>query len=156
MSKAWPTYPSLPFYTTGLLHEAFGHLFRRCHLRSQQAFARVFDGYGLTPLQYGILELVSRNPGITHRELAEAMVTAPSVVTTAMKALHRDGLLEQEPMSGDARHRHYRLSQAGEDRFVMVEERLHDAEELLVGPLTAGERRKLKHLLRRLAEAPKL
>ncbi|MGF1594463.1 MAG: MarR family winged helix-turn-helix transcriptional regulator [Kiloniellaceae bacterium] len=156
MSKAWPTYPFFPFYTTGLLHDTFGHLFRRCHLRSQQAFTRVFGGYGVTPLQYGILELVSRNPGITHRELAEAMVTAPSVVTTAMKALHRDGLLDLTPLSGDARHRHYRLSKAGENLFVLVQERIFDAEELLVGPLTPAERRSLKRLLRRLAESERL
>ena len=72
---------------TGLLHDAFGHLFRRSHLRSQQAFAKAFDGSELSPLQYGILELVLLNPGITHGELAEGMVTAPSVVTMAMKPL---------------------------------------------------------------------
>ena len=65
---------------SGLLHAAFGHLFRRTHLRSQQAFARAFEGCELSPLQYGILELVQLNPGITHGDLAEAMVTAPSVV----------------------------------------------------------------------------
>src|SRR3546814_12557715 len=83
MSRSGAVKQSPP--TTGRLHEAFGHLFRRCHLRSQQAFARVFDGYGLSPLQYGILELVLLNPGIGHGALAEAMATAPSVVTTAMK-----------------------------------------------------------------------
>src|SRR3546814_19970614 len=77
--------------TTGRLHEAFGHLFRRCHLRSQQAFARVFDGYGLSPLQYGLLELVLLNPGIGHGALTEALATAPSVVTTAMKPLRAAG-----------------------------------------------------------------
>src|SRR3546814_460339 len=74
MSRSGAVKQSPP--TTGRLHEAFGHLFRRCHLRSQQAFARVFDGYGLSPLQYGILELVLLNPGIGHGALAEAMATA--------------------------------------------------------------------------------
>src|SRR3546814_36595 len=97
MSRSGAVKQSPP--TTGRLHEAFGHLFRRCHLRSQQAFARVFDGYGLSPLQYGILELVLLNPGIGHGALAEAMATAPSVVTTAMKPLRAAGhvVLEETP-----------------------------------------------------------
>lgn len=36
---------------TGLLHQAFGHLLRRGHLRNQQAFAKAFDGSDLSPLQ---------------------------------------------------------------------------------------------------------
>src|SRR3546814_9440048 len=89
MSRSGAVKQSPP--TTGRLHEAFGPLFRRCHLRSQQAFARVFDGYGLSPLQYGILELVLLNHGLGHGALAEAMATAPPVVTTAMKTLRAAG-----------------------------------------------------------------
>ncbi len=40
--------------------------------------------------------------------------------------------------------------------FVLVQERIFDAEELLVGPLTPAERRSLKRLLRRLAESERL
>jgi DNA-binding MarR family transcriptional regulator len=140
---------------TGLLHDAFGHLFRRGHLRSQQAFARAFAGSGLSPLQYGILELVLLNPGITHGELAEAMVTAPSVVTTAMKALLAEGFLARRADDEDGRRSGYRLTEAGESFFVMYRERLIDAEELLLAPLSAAERRSLKRLLRRLGAAPR-
>jgi len=141
---------------TGLLHQAFGHLFRRTHLRSQQAFARAFDGSDLSPLQYGILELVLLNPGITHGELAEGMVTAPSVVTTAMKPLHRAGFVVEETPAGDARRCGYSLSPAGEGYFAAVRARILEAEELLVGPLTAAERRTLKRLLQRLAQGGRL
>jgi DNA-binding MarR family transcriptional regulator len=156
MSRPGAAKRSLLLVTTGLLHETFGHLFRRSHLRSQQAFARAFDGYGLSPLQYGILELVMLNPGISHGELAEAMVTAPSVVTTAMKPLRRDGLLEEKTPPGDARRSGYRLSDKGEAYFLSLQERILDAEELLVGPLSAAERRTLKRLLQRLAAGGRL
>jgi DNA-binding MarR family transcriptional regulator len=141
---------------TGLLHEAFGHLFRRTHLRSQKAFALVFAGSGLSPLQYGILELVMLNPGVTQGELAEALVTAPPVITTAMKPLRRDGFLVEETPADDARCCGYRLSGGGEDFFLIYRERLAQAEALLLAPLSAAERRSLKRLLRKLAEAPRL
>src|SRR3546814_20995684 len=100
MSRSGAVKQSPP--TTGRLHEAFGHLFRRCHLRSPQAFARVFDGYGLSPLQYGILELVLLNPGIGHGALAAALATAPPLVTTATKPLRAAGpvVRAEEPGRG--------------------------------------------------------
>jgi len=141
---------------TGMLHDAFGHLFRRAHLRSQAAFARAFEGSGISPLQYGILELVLMNPGITHGEIAEVMVTAPSVVTTGMKPLLEDGFLEKRADDVDGRCIGYVLTPDGEGFFVMYQERLTEAEALLLAPLSAAERRSLKRLLQRLAQAPKL
>ena len=141
---------------SGLLHAAFGHLFRRTHLRSQQAFARAFEGCELSPLQYGILELVQLNPGITHGDLAEAMVTAPSVVTTAMKPLLASAFLEKTRYPGDARRSGYRLTAAGADYFAKVRQLILDAEALLLAPLSKAEQRALKPLLRKLISAGRL
>jgi DNA-binding MarR family transcriptional regulator len=141
---------------TGLLHDAFGHLFRRSHLRSQQAFAKAFDGSDLSPLQYGILELVELNPGLTHGELAEGMVTAPSVVTTAMKPLLEAGFLVKRANDDDGRRAGYSLSPAGAAFFAALRERLPEAEELLLAPLNEGERLALKQLLRRLTTSSRL
>jgi DNA-binding MarR family transcriptional regulator len=147
-----------PRLTTGLLHDAFGHLLRRCHLRSQQAFARAFEACDgeLSPLQFGILELVLLNPGISHGALAEGMVTAPSVVTTAMKPLRAAGLLVEEVPAGDARRCGYRLSKAGAAFFSTASFHIMVAEEILVGPLSEAERDTLKRLLQRLAESERL
>ncbi len=145
-----------PVLHTGLLHDAFGHLFRRCHLRSQQAFAQAFDGSDLSPLQYGIMELVLLNPGITHGELAEGMVTAPSVVTTAMKPLRRIGFLVPQSSREDARRCGYTLSPAGEAYFSALRGQILAAEKLLVGALSESERRSLMRLLRRVARSAKL
>ena len=141
---------------TGLLHDAFGHLFRRAHLRSQQAFARAFDGSDLSPLQYGILELVQLNPGITHGDIAEGMVTAPSVVTTAMKPLLEYGFLKKRNDNADGRRSGYSLSPAGEAYFAALRERVLDAEALLVGPLDQAEQTVLKRLLQKLAASGRL
>ncbi len=141
---------------SGLLHAAFGHLFRRTHLRSQQAFARAFGGCQLSPLQYGILELVQLNPGITHGELAEAMVTAPSVVTTATKPLLASAFLEKTQSPDDARRSGYCLTSAGAAYFGKVRHLILDAEALLLAPLSKAEQRALKPLLCKLISAGRL
>ncbi len=140
----------------GGLHQAFGHLFRRCHLRGQQAFARAFDGSDLSPLQYGILELVQLNPGITHGELAEGMVTAPSVVTTAMKPLLESGFLIKHADDHDGRRVGHFLTPSGQNFFAALREALPDAEELLLAPLDENERHTLKELLRKLTADSRL
>lgn len=141
---------------SGLLHAAFGHLFRRTHLRSQQAFARAFEGCELSPLQYGILELVQLNPGITHGRLAEAMVTAPSVVTTAIKPLLVSASLEKMRNPGDARRSGYCLTPAGAAYFAKVRRLILEAEALLLAPLSKAEQRALKPLLHKLISAGRL
>ncbi|MPZ12306.1 MAG: winged helix-turn-helix transcriptional regulator [Kiloniellaceae bacterium] len=157
MSKSGQSQPPTPpRFTTGPLLDDFGQLFRRCHLRSQQAFARAFEGTGLSPLQVAILELVRLNAGISHGAIAEAMATAPSVVTTAMKPLRRDGLLLEETAKDDGRRSGYRLSAEGNARFDQVRLFQIYVEELMLGPLSADERRSLKGLLQRLVESGRL
>ncbi|MEO3431399.1 MarR family winged helix-turn-helix transcriptional regulator [Pelagibius sp. CAU 1746] len=141
---------------SGLLHDTLGHLFRRSHLRSQQAFAKAFDGSGLSPLQYGILELVELNPGLTHGELAEGMVTAPSVVTTAVKPLLEAGFLVKRSQDHDGRRAGYSLSPAGTAFFTALRGHILEAEELLLAPLNVSERRSLKRLLHRLTASGRL
>src|SRR3546814_11597250 len=70
-----------------------------------------------------------------HGALAEAMATAPSVVTTAMKPLRAAGhvVLEETP-GGDARRSGYHLSEEGHAFFTSVSGHILIAEELLVGP----------------------
>ena len=77
--------PSVASLDYGLLNELVGHLLRHAFLRGHQVFGDVFAGEALTPLQFMVLELVDRNPGIPHRDVAAAMSSAPSVLTTALK-----------------------------------------------------------------------
>ena len=94
--------------------------------------------------------------GISHGALAEGMVTAPSVVTTAMKPLRAAGLLVEEVPAGDARRCGYRLSKEGEAFFISASFHIMVAEEILVGPLSEAEGDALKGLLQRLVQSVRL
>ena len=127
----------------GLLNDLVGHLLRHAFLRGQQVFSAVFADEEITPLQFMVLELVSRNEGVTHREISAAMSTSASVLTTALKPLVDRGILLRAPVQGDARKVGYSLSAAGSDWFFSIRERIHKAEAELMSPLDDGLRESL-------------
>lgn len=135
----------------GCLNDLVGHLLRHAFLRGQQVFAEVFSGKALTPLQFMVLELVDRNEGITHGDVAAAMSCAPSVLTTALKPLTASGMLDQVTVAGDRRRVAYRLSPAGRDRFLNLRSLIGTAEDRLLDGLAEDERAALARILRRIS-----
>lgn len=135
----------------GCLDHLVGHLLRHAFLRGHQVFAGVFDGDGITPLQFMVLELVDKNPGVTHREVAAAMSCAPSVLTTALKPLIASGALLRETVAADGRRTAYRLSDAGRSRFHDLRPKISLAEGELLAGLDDAERDSLRDMLRRIA-----
>lgn len=134
----------------GLLNSLGGHLFRHAFLRGQQVFAEVFAEEAITPLQFMTLELVSRNPGVTHKDVCAAMASAPSVLTTTLKPLIRDGVLLRERKDGDARRIGYRLSPKGAAWFTNIRTRIDQAENRLFEGLDESQRNSLLTALRHL------
>ncbi|WP_029057656.1 MarR family winged helix-turn-helix transcriptional regulator [Stappia stellulata] len=135
----------------GCLDELVGHLLRHAFLRGHQVFAEVFDGDSLTPLQFMVLELVDRNPGVTHREVAAVMSCAPSVLTTALKPLVASGALLREGVAGDGRRAAYRLSRDGRSWFQDLRPKISRAESELLSGLEETDQATLRDMLRRIA-----
>ena len=79
----------------GIAEEAVGHLVRRVHLKSQAVYASVFEPYGLTSFQLGVLELASRNAGLTQRALADLILVDPSIIVGAVDELEELGYLKR-------------------------------------------------------------
>ncbi|MXN66647.1 hypothetical protein GR183_17150 [Stappia sp. GBMRC 2046] len=134
----------------GILNDLVGHLLRHAFLRGQQVFSAVFADEDITPLQFMVLELVSRNEGVTHREVSAAMSTSASVLTTALKPLVDRKILLRAPVRGDARKVGYSLSSEGADWFFSIRERIHMAEAELMSPLDDDLRASLHRALLQL------
>jgi DNA-binding MarR family transcriptional regulator len=103
-----------------------------------------------------VLELVDRNPGVGHREVAHAMSSAPSVMTSVMRPLVDGGLVRREAASGDGRKVSYRLSEAGRRRFSALRPRIADAEARLLAGLDAAAADRFRQALRHIAGRPRL
>lgn len=138
----------------GCLNDLVGHLLRHAFLRGHQAFARAFADEEITPLQFMVLELVDRNPGIGHQEVARAMSCSPSVLTTALKPVVGAGVLCQSRAVGDRRKVGYTLSAAGKARFARLRQRIGGAEAILLDGLSERERDELRRVLRHIIGRP--
>ncbi|GHD50141.1 hypothetical protein GCM10017083_23480 [Thalassobaculum fulvum] len=144
------TNSGFPLLRYGLLHDLVGHLLRHSYNRAFAAFERAFREEGLSPLQFMIFELVQNNSGVTHSDIARAMGTAPSVVTTTMKPMLADGRIVAAKREGDGRQRVYQASAAGREWFARIRPTIADSEDELTASLSAAERTELLRLLRQL------
>ncbi len=135
------------------LTDLIGHLLRKCHLVAQRSFTEAFDGTDISPVQYALLSIIGSNPDVSHKDLAKAVATAPSVVTTALKPLLGEDLVQQRRDPGDARSSTYRLSSKGVSFFNRMCERIALASQRLEAPLTKAEADTLRKLLAKLVAA---
>ncbi len=136
---------------SGILHDLLGHLLRHAFNRGQAVFSEVFEDDGVTPLQFMILELISKNPGIAHSRICTAMGTAASVVTTTMKPLLAAGTVVGRASETDRRVTRYRLSQRGEKWFADLRPKIADCEDRFARSLTDRQRAELIASLKRLS-----
>ena len=132
----------------GMLHDLLGHLLRHAFNRGQATFAEVFDGDGITPLQFMILELIGQNPDISHSHISRAVGAAPSVVTTTLKPLLLDGTIAGSPSKTDRRVICYRMTQNGARWFKALRPKIEICEDRFASGLTPDERQSLVRALR--------
>lgn len=132
------------------LSKVIGHLLRKSHLLAQRCFAEAFDGTGISPVQYALLCTIADTADISHKDMARAVATAPSVVTTALKPLIIGGHVLQSRDPTDARSIGYRLTAGGAAYLQPLHDRLALASKRLEAPLTAAEADTLRLLLGKL------
>jgi DNA-binding MarR family transcriptional regulator len=142
--------PEFPPLRYGILHDLVGHLLRHSYNRAYAAFENAFSDEGITPLQFMIFELVQNNPGVTHLDIAKAMGTAASVVTTTLKPMLADGRITSAVKASDTRKRVYEASAAGLAWFDRIRPAIGRSEDQLTASLSAAERTELLRMLRLL------
>jgi len=135
----------------GLLPELLGYELRRAQIRVFQDFADALGGHDLTPGHFGILVLLSRNPGISQTKLAKAVGVERSTLGEVIEKLDSRGLLDRKPSAADRRSLAVRLSSKGEEFLEQVVPMVRAHEDNIAGDLSAIERATLLDLLGRLA-----
>ena len=116
-------------------------------------FAERLAALELAPPHAGALRLLAREPGMSQRTLGERLGAAPSRIVALVDDLENRGLITRERSSHDRRVHELRLTADGKsllDELANVAS-AHDQE--VTAPLTADERRQLRRLLTKLADA---
>ena len=106
---------------------------------------------GLRPVEFTILVLVAFNPGVTAKQLAQALALAAPNITILLDRLAERGLLERVRSQADRRAQHLHLTPEGERLARRAHAASRSMEEELLRHLSEGERIMLLELLHKVA-----
>ena len=88
---------------TSYLETLIGYNARRAALSVIGLFLQRMAVYGLRPVDFSVLSLITHNPGITSRQLCSALNILPPNLVGMINALARRGLIERRPHPRDGR-----------------------------------------------------
>lgn len=107
--------------------------------------------FEVTPGQFGVLQVIAANPGLTQTALGKTIGIDRSTVVAVIDRLEERGLVVRAASPRDRRSRALRLSEAGERSLKRLKERVRGHERRTAAPLGPGERERLMELLKNLA-----
>jgi DNA-binding MarR family transcriptional regulator len=105
------------------------------------------------PRGYQVLTACAREEPPTQLALARRLGVDRTVMTHLIDDLERAGLVERRPDPADRRARRIVVTEPGGALLTVVDRRLADVEDVVLGPLDPAERRTLRALLSRVAVA---
>ncbi|WP_256354369.1 MULTISPECIES: MarR family winged helix-turn-helix transcriptional regulator [unclassified Variovorax] len=133
------------------LRDAPGHLFRRGQQICISAFYSAL-GPDITPLQYGILRVVDKHPGLDQVTLARLLDLDNATTAEIATRLERKGLLRRELQVVLRRQRLLYLTDEGQGAIGSLQRGVEKLNAGLLAKLEPQERVDLMRLLRRFIE----
>ena len=112
----------------------------------------VLAAHGLSMWEYVVLSGLVDGPAQTQARLAEAVGRDKTRIIPILDALEARGLLVRSPDPADRRNKVVALTEPGNALRTAVATAISAAEEAVLGPLDAAERRTFRELLGRLYE----
>src|SRR3954447_17843708 len=113
----------------GILPELVGYHLRRAQVAVFQDFAREMASFNVTPGQFGVLQVIAANPGLSQSELAKAIGIDRSTVVAVIDRLEQQDLVVRAPSPTDRRSHALRLSEGGARTLAQLEARVRSHEE---------------------------
>jgi DNA-binding MarR family transcriptional regulator len=129
--------------------EFAGQLFFRLWRASHTRVAEALQSIGLTPALFGVLNVLAARDGAIQQELGSAMGIDPSTMVQLIDELESAGLAKRRPHPRDRRARQVSITPKGRRLLQRARKLALEAEDEVLGGLTAAERRELLRLLRR-------
>lgn len=120
-------------------------LFRRC-AHVQRCCRNSFPG------QAYLLILLRRYGPMTQRKLTDLTQRRPATLSEQLDRMERAGLVERRTSPGDRRNLDLTLTPAGEQAACQAEKERAEAACRLFGPLSGGEKDRLRRMLEHLLE----
>jgi DNA-binding MarR family transcriptional regulator len=129
-----------------------GFLVRRLHQIHVALFLeQVADGE-VTPIQYGLLSILSMNPGIDQFTLGEELGLDRANVAGILKRLEARGWVRRVVDADNRRRKLCLVTPRGEAFLKAHHPQMQQSQRMLLAPLSAAEREQFIDLLTRLVE----
>lgn len=132
------------------LEELPGHVIRRLHQIAVAIFLHEAETTGLTPVQYAVLQTVANQPEIDQRTLARSAGLDTSTIAGVVDRLEARELLVRGTTREDRRVRLLSLTDAGRAVLAEAVPAMQRAQQRILEPLTAAERREFMRLMHKL------
>jgi DNA-binding MarR family transcriptional regulator len=129
-----------------------GFLARQLHRITAAIFDEETASFGLTGLQYGILNVVAVEPGIDQISVCNALGVDRSTLAGVVDRLEDKGLLARRAGVADRRSNALHLTRAGNRILGEIEASAHKAERRAFDVFSAAEQAQFERLLARLVE----
>jgi DNA-binding MarR family transcriptional regulator len=115
---------------------------------------RIFSPHGLTPVQFNVLNLLSKHPaGMRASDLARALIVDPSNVTGLLKRMKHEGLLNEIENTADRRQHVVTWSAKGQAAWKPAHRDYERSLVALDSVLTPVSRKGAENALKQLTEA---
>ena len=129
-----------------------GFLARQLHRITAAIFDEETASFGLTGLQYGILNVVEVEPGIDQISVCNTLGVDRSTLAGVVDRLEDKGLVARRAGVADRRSNALHLTRAGKRILGEIEASAHRAERRAFDIFSAGEQTQFERLLARLVE----
>jgi DNA-binding MarR family transcriptional regulator len=142
--------------TTGkssVREEPIGYVIKRIQISLRTQIDDALRPIELTAPQYAALATLAEEPGASNAELARRSFVTPQTMFRIVDNLVEAGLISRRPSRANARVLEARLTSRGGRLLAEAHGPVYAVEDRMLRPLDAGERRALRRLLGRCAEA---
>ncbi len=154
-----PAKPALPRELTPAgrldevgLHPILGYQLAQATIVATRVFTeRIGVAFELRPVEFTILTLVNGNPGVSARQLADALAVTPPNISMWIDKLERRGYVERERSDTDRRAQHIRATPQGAALARKAIEQVIEGEQTALAVLSLAERAMLVELLHKVA-----
>jgi DNA-binding MarR family transcriptional regulator len=135
---------------TSYLESLLGYNARRAALAVIEVFLERMSVYGMRPVDFSVMSLITHNPGITSRQLCTTLGIQPPNLVGMVNGLEKRGLIERHPHPHDGRAMGLHLTATGLKLMREAERTAARLEADVGSRLSAAEVKTLIRLLKKV------
>ncbi|MEO7548974.1 MAG: MarR family transcriptional regulator [Ramlibacter sp.] len=142
--------PTVEKVDAGYLESLIGYNASRVSLAVVTVFLERMAVYGMKPVIFSVLSLITHNPGITSRQLCSSLGILPPNLVGMVNTLEQRALISRKPHPRDGRAMGLHLTPAGQKLIQDAERTATELEGEVASRLSASELKTLIRLLQKI------